>query len=76
MVGRINGVGQQPAGGYVERAAVDVEHLLVVPDGLSIPEATTVLHDGSTALLAFDRAAVKPGDWVLINAAAEAWAHN
>ncbi len=69
VVGRINGVGQQPAGGYVERAAVDVEHLLVVPDGLSIPEATTVLHDGSTALLAFDRAAVKPGDWVLVNAA-------
>lgn len=69
VVGRINGVGQQPSGGYVERAAVDVENLLVVPDALSIPEATTVLHDGSTALLAFDRAAVKSGEWVLINAA-------
>lgn len=69
VVGRVNGKGQQPAGGYASRAAVDVEHLLAVPDGLSIPEATTVLHDGSTALLAFEHAAVKPSEWVLINAA-------
>lgn len=69
VVGRVNGMGQQPTGGYAERAAVDVEHLLAVPDALSIPEATTVLHDGSTALLAFEHAAVKPSEWVLINAA-------
>ncbi len=57
------------SGGYVERAAVDVANLLPVPDGLSMSEAITVLHDGSTALLAFEQAAVKPSEWVLVNAA-------
>ena len=70
VVGRINGMGQQPTGGYATRAVVPVEQLLAVPDALGIREATTVLHDGSTALLAFQHAAVKPAEWVLVNAAA------
>lgn len=69
VVGRLNGAGQQPSGGYVERAALAAVDVLAVPDGLSVAEAITVLHDGSTALLAFEQAAVKPQEWVLVNAA-------
>lgn len=69
VVSRINVAGKQPSDGYAERAVVQADQLLAVPDALSIPEAITVLHDGSTALLASNRAAVKPAEWVLINAA-------
>jgi len=48
---------------------VSADALIEVPDGLGVAEAVTVLHDGTTALLAIRTAAIKPGDWVLVNAA-------
>jgi NADPH:quinone reductase len=58
-----------PVGGYAERAAVAVEELITVPDGLPLPEAMASLHDGPTAMLFFDVAQVRPGEWVLVTAA-------
>jgi len=57
-------------GGYVEQAAVAVSELIPVPDGLSLPEAGALLHDGATAESLLERAAVRPGESVLVTAAA------
>lgn len=58
------------SGGYVEQAAVDVGELIPVPDGLGLPEAAALLHDGSTAVGLLDRTGVQPGERVLVTAAA------
>ncbi|WP_214409658.1 zinc-binding dehydrogenase [Sphaerisporangium fuscum] len=58
------------AGGYAEQALVPVEALIPVPDGLGVPEATSLMHDAVTGLAVFDAAEVKPGEWVLVTAAA------
>jgi len=53
-------------GGYVELAVAPVEELVRVPDGLRLPEAAALLHDGRTALGLFENARVEPREWVLI----------
>ncbi|QUH02835.1 zinc-binding dehydrogenase [Saccharopolyspora erythraea] len=58
------------SGGYAEQAPAAVEDLLSVPDGLGLPEAAALLHDGSTALGLFDNASIQAGEWVLVEAAA------
>ncbi|WP_280180224.1 zinc-binding dehydrogenase [Nocardia farcinica] len=62
--------GGVPTGGYAERALVTEQTLLAVPAGLDIDRAVALVHDGRTALAAFDRATVQPGDLVLVTAAA------
>jgi NADPH2:quinone reductase len=57
-------------GGYVEQIAVAVADLTPVPDGLGLPEAAALLHDGPTAVNITDVAGIKEGDWVLVTAAA------
>ena len=57
-------------GGYVEHALVAVGDLIPVPDGLSLPEAGALLHDGATAESLLERAAVRSGESVLVTAAA------
>src|SRR5260370_14238520 len=57
-------------GGYAERAVVGVGDLMPVPDGLTLAEATALLHDGSTALGLLELVSIKPGEWVLVTAAA------
>jgi NADPH2:quinone reductase len=57
-------------GGYVEQAVVSVSELIPVPDDLSLPEAGALLHDGATAESLLERAAVRPGESVLVTAAA------
>jgi len=57
-------------GGYVKQAAVAAGELIPVPDGVSLPEAGALLHDGATAESLLERAAVRPGESVLITAAA------
>lgn len=37
------------SGGYAEQVAVPAGELIPVPDGLGLPEAAALLHDGSTA---------------------------
>ncbi|MEU0876419.1 zinc-binding dehydrogenase [Nocardia brasiliensis] len=61
--------GGKPIGGYAEKALANVDSLTEVPEGLSSEQAVALTHDGKTALALFDRAAVQPGEWVLITAA-------
>ncbi|MBG0821392.1 zinc-binding dehydrogenase [Planomonospora sp. ID91781] len=57
------------AGGYAERAAVPVETLVPVPDGLDLPDAAALVHDGVTALGVFEAARVRTGERVLVTGA-------
>ncbi|MEV0398504.1 zinc-binding dehydrogenase [Actinoallomurus sp. NPDC050550] len=85
VAGRVSSVGSQvdptwsgrrviagtgETGGFAERAVAAVEDLFPVPDGLGLPEATALHSDGSTALGLTERAKVRPGEWVLVEAAA------
>jgi NADPH2:quinone reductase len=62
--------GGLPIGGYAEYALAGAEQLNRIPDGVGIDQATAVVHDGHTALAAFERAGIRPGQRVLITAAA------
>jgi NADPH2:quinone reductase len=62
--------GGLPIGGYAEFALAGAEQLNRIPDGVSVDRATAVVHDGHTALAAFERAGLRPGQRVLITAAA------
>ncbi|WP_040776039.1 zinc-binding dehydrogenase [Nocardia pneumoniae] len=61
--------GGLPIGGYAEKALAKAETLTAIPEGLTTAQAVALAHDGRTALAVFDRAAVQPGEWVLITAA-------
>ncbi|WP_454198296.1 zinc-binding dehydrogenase [Nocardia sp. Marseille-Q1738] len=61
--------GGLPIGGYAEKALAKAETLAAIPDGLTMTQAVALAHDGKTALAVFERAAVQPGEWVLITAA-------
>jgi NADPH2:quinone reductase len=56
-------------GGYAERAAIPVERLVPVPDGVSAEQAAALLHDGPTALALFDHLRVGAGDAVHVGGA-------
>lgn len=58
------------SGGYAEQVAVLAQDVIAVPDGLGLREAAALLHDGVTALGLLERVGVKPGEWVLVTAAA------
>jgi len=58
------------SGGYATRAAVEAASLVPVPDGLDLDAAVALLADGRTALLLCQAATIKPGDRVLVEAAA------
>jgi NADPH2:quinone reductase len=57
-------------GGYAERAAVPRAGLIDVPDELSLDVAVALLADGRTAVGLMRGAAVRPGETVLVEAAA------
>ncbi|MBO0687023.1 MAG: zinc-binding dehydrogenase [Candidatus Dormibacteraeota bacterium] len=57
-------------GGYAELAAVDTATLIAVPDEVGLAEATAILADGRTALSLMQRAPVRDGQVVLVEAAA------
>ncbi|MGI8686969.1 MAG: zinc-binding dehydrogenase [Thermomicrobiales bacterium] len=58
------------SGGYAERVAVPSAGLISVPDELRLDDAVALLADGRTAALLMRAAAVRPGDVVLVEAAA------
>ncbi|WP_043655806.1 zinc-binding dehydrogenase [Nocardia thailandica] len=62
--------GGQPIGGYAEQALAAADGLTEIPPALSTAHAVALAHDGRTALAVFDRAGLKPGNTVLITAAA------
>jgi NADPH:quinone reductase len=58
------------SGGYAERAVADVAWLIGVPAQLSLADAVALLADGRTAVALARAADVRPGQTVLIEAAA------
>jgi len=66
LVGRRVVTDTAEGGGYVEQAVAQVKGLIGVPDGLSLPAAAALLHDGRTALGLAEGAGLQPGEWVLV----------
>jgi NADPH2:quinone reductase len=58
------------SGGYAERAVVEAENLIEVPDGVALDDAVALLADGRTAMMLVRAAALRRGDRVLVEAAA------
>jgi NADPH2:quinone reductase len=58
------------SGGYAELVAVQSADVIGVPETLDMQTATALLADGRTALALMEAAAVRPGDTVLVEAAA------
>lgn len=58
------------SGGYAELVAVPAEGLIEIPEGLALDDAVAVLADGRTATMLVEAAGVKPGERVLVEAAA------
>ena len=70
LVGRRVVSGTGGSGGYAERVAVDAAALIPVPDGLTLDAAVALLADGRTATMLVRAAAPRPGERVLVEAAA------
>lgn len=62
--------GTGETGGFAERAVAEAEDLFTVPEGLGLPEAAALCSDGSTAQGLVERAGIRAGDRVLVEAAA------
>ena len=62
-------VGRPAQGGYAERAVVPADTAAVVPDGLELAGAATLLDDGTTAIALLGRTPVRAGEWVLVQPA-------
>ena len=65
VVASLNGTG-----GYAERVVVPAARLIEVPDRVALRDAVALLADGRTAFALADRAGLRAGDTVLIEAAA------
>ncbi|HEX5119020.1 MAG TPA: zinc-binding dehydrogenase [Pseudonocardiaceae bacterium] len=70
LVGRRVVTATGGVGGYAEAVAVPVTSLIDVPDGLDLEDAVALLADGRTAVALADAAALRPGERVLVEAAA------
>lgn len=57
-------------GGYAERVAVAADGVFHVPDALALDAAVALLADGRTATMMTRAAAIRPGERVLVEAAA------
>jgi NADPH:quinone reductase len=57
-------------GGYADRAAVNADDLILVPDALELSSAVALLADGRTAVGLTRLAPPQAGEWVLVEAAA------
>jgi NADPH2:quinone reductase len=65
VVASLNGTG-----GYAERAVTAADRLIEVPSGVTSHDAVALVADGRTALALTDRAGLRAGETVLIEAAA------
>ncbi|TDC78201.1 zinc-binding dehydrogenase, partial [Actinomadura sp. 7K507] len=70
LVGRRVVSGTGGSGAYAELAAVDAAGLFEVPDGLALDDAVALLADGRTATMMLRAADPRPGERVLVEAAA------
>jgi NADPH2:quinone reductase len=69
LVGRLVVSTTGGSGGYAERVAVPATEPLPIPEGLALDPAMVMLTDGRTATGLFDRAGVRAGETVLVEAA-------
>lgn len=69
-LGRRVVAGTGETGGFAERAVAPAADLFPVPDGLGLPDAAALYSDGSTAQGLVERAGIRTGDRVLVEAAA------
>ena len=58
------------SGGYAQRCAVPAAGLITIPAQLAMDETVALLADGRTAVVLIEAAAPRPGDMVLVEAAA------
>jgi NADPH2:quinone reductase len=58
------------SGGYAELVAVPAAGLIPVPEGMALDQAVALLADGRTAMALMQSADIKPGEIVLVEAAA------
>ncbi|WP_243717488.1 zinc-binding dehydrogenase [Actinomadura sp. KC345] len=70
LVGRRVVSGTGGTGAYAELVAVDAGGMLEVPDGVALDEAVALLADGRTAVMMLRAAEPRPGERVLVEAAA------
>jgi NADPH2:quinone reductase len=70
LVGKLVVTSTGGSGGYAQRVAVDAPGLIEVPEGVSLDTAVALLADGRTAIALVRAAAIKPGERVLVEAAA------
>jgi NADPH2:quinone reductase len=57
-------------GGYAELASVSSAAVIPIPDGVAMSDAVALLADGRTAVALIDQAKIRPGEIVLVEAAA------
>ncbi|MFC7386072.1 zinc-binding dehydrogenase [Sphaerisporangium rhizosphaerae] len=57
------------AGGYAELALGRAQDAIAVPPGVALPDAVALLADGRTAVMLHRQAEIRPGEWVLVQAA-------
>jgi NADPH2:quinone reductase len=57
-------------GGYAELALARAQDVIPIQAGVTLRDAVALLADGRTAVLLHRQAQVKPGEWVLVEAAA------
>ncbi|MGP3920585.1 zinc-binding dehydrogenase [Nonomuraea sp. 10N515B] len=58
------------SGGYADKAVAVADSVIPIPASVSTADAVALLDDGRTAIGLFRLAAPKPGEWVLVEAAA------
>ncbi|MEU4677154.1 zinc-binding dehydrogenase [Micromonospora sp. NPDC023737] len=70
LVGRRVVSGTGGSGGYAEKVVVDATMPIEVPEGLPLDVAVALLADGRTATMLVDTVGLRPGERVLVEAAA------
>jgi NADPH2:quinone reductase len=70
LIGRLVVTSTGGSGGYAQRVAVEASALFEVSEGLALDAAVALLADGRTATGLVRAAAIKPGERVLVEAAA------
>ena len=60
----------QGVGAYAEQTVATLDQVVAVPDALDLKVAAALVHDGRTAYALAESTGVRPGEWVLVLAAA------
>jgi NADPH2:quinone reductase len=69
VIAGMSSAGEYGGGGYAERALVAADAALAVPEGVGLRDAIAALHDGLMGVSLVEKAALEPGDLVLVTAA-------